>query len=400
MSLEMAEYIEVNLIGITLLLTMLVIDYKNHGSDRNEGHDHFIRMLVYNACILAVDMGIYLLRGTSSLGFSILDHILCSSFFFLHSWFSYEWIRYVIIQLFPRIQLSTRQHILLLLPALVSTFFVAMTPVTGWIYTLSDNDTYHRGPFILITFISSLTYLIASSVLILKEYKNPKASRKPEEYLWLLFLPIPMLIGNLLQLRLYGLSIVWIASAISLLIMFTKMQDNQLSRDGPTGVYNRRQTDAQLRWEMSRLKESDDLLLVAMLDVDHFKSINDTYGHLRGDDALITVASTVVANCRRTDFIGRFGGDEFLLIGHVKSQENANTIFQRLKQALDAKNGSGEYPYSLSLSIGYVLCGPKDEVNADKILDEADKKMYEVKQRRGNGQNPDTDYTGVISKLH
>ena len=83
-------------------------------------------MLVYNACILAVDIGIYLLRGTSSLGFSILDHILCSGFFFLHSWFSYEWIRYVIIQLFPRIQLSTRQHILLLVPALVSTFFVAM----------------------------------------------------------------------------------------------------------------------------------------------------------------------------------------------------------------------------------------------------------------------------------
>lgn len=400
MSLEMSEYIEVNLIGITLLLTMLVIDHRNHGITRSEGHSHFIRMLVYNACILAADIGIYLLRGTSSLGLSILNHILCSSFFFLHTWFSYEWIRYVIIQLYPRYQLNSKQHVLLLLPALISTFFVALTPLTGWIYTLTENNVYHRGPLILVTFFCSLAYLVESSVIICREYWNPKASRRPEEYLWLLFIPIPMLVGNIIQMKLYGLSIVWIASAISLLIMFANMQNDQLSRDALTGVYNRRQTDVQLRWETERLSGSDDLLMVAMLDVDHFKSINDTYGHLRGDEALVTVASTLVANCRRTDFIGRFGGDEFLLIGHVKNQENANTIFQRLKQALDSKNATCEYPYNLSLSIGYILCGSKDEVNADMILDEADKKMYEVKQRRLNGQRqPDTDYTGVISKL-
>lgn len=383
MSLDKMEYIEVSLIGITLLTSIMAIDFKNHRSTKTEGHCHFVRMLSYNTCILAADIGIALSSGYSAPWIGFLDNLFCICFFALHSWFSYEWIRYVMARICARYRLSRKVQLLLLLPALASTLTVLLTPLTGWVYTLTDDNIYHRGPYMLITFISSLIYLLAATIIIYREYRNPRACRKPDEYLWLLFIPVPMLIGNILQLKLYGLSIVWVASAISMMILYAEIQNSQLSLDALTGVYNRRQTDAQLRWEVGKLPECDDFLLVAMIDIDHFKQINDRFGHLRGDEALTVAAAALTANCRRTDFIGRFGGDEFLIIGHVTSAQNADAIFHRVAQDLNRHND--RCPYRLSLSFGYVLCNSQDLRNADQILDEADKRMYQAKQLKSPG---------------
>jgi diguanylate cyclase (GGDEF) domain len=119
-----------------------------------------------------------------------------------------------------------------------------------------------------------------------------------------------------------------------------------------------------------------------------------------GDEALIRVAQTLQENFRKTDFIGRYGGDEFLMIGHIKKQEDAPKIFQRLKNKLDAKNYSGVYPYNLSASIGYVIIDPSAQTTTDQIISEADQKMYEVKTRRAKEyEKMTTDFSGIISKL-
>lgn len=149
-----------------------------------------------------------------------------------------------------------------------------------------------------------------------------------------------------------------------------------------TGLYNRRQTNAQLIWEVNHLHSANYKLAVAMFDVDHFKQINDRFGHLEGDKALANAAKILKRNCRKSDFVSRLGGDEFLLIGHVGNEEDAKSIVRRIKDAFDSANRTQNYPYTLSLSAGLTVCDQDSEATMDSLLNDADEKMYQAKRRK------------------
>lgn len=398
--MEVSQYTEVSLIGVAILVTILMIDRKNHIRKKSDTHQNFINMIIINIAILLFDNSIYLLRGVDTPDMVRLSYALCIVCFILHTWFGYEWFCYVIGFVYPRHQLTKMGRLLSLLPSLLANLLVLLTPLNGWIFYFTSENVYHRGPLMLLTFIIDALYLGVCTVLLIKEYMNPNATRRRSEYLGLLYAPLPMFIGNILQICFYGLTIVWIASAVSLMVLYTEDQNEQSSRDALTGLYNRRQTDAQLSWELSRKRPNDDYLIVSMIDIDSFKKINDTYGHLTGDEALTCVAQILTDNFRKTDFIGRYGGDEFLMIGHTKHKDDAKLIFQRLKKKLDDSNFSGAHPYNLSASIGYVVCEPQAHLTMDDVLSEADQKMYEVKSRRAKEYSKmRTDFTGIISHI-
>lgn len=381
MAIAMYEYIEVNCIGIVLLLTMLFYAMKKHEQEPVGEQFCFNSMLAINAVILLADIGIYLLRGHGVAPLIVLNHVLCIVYFTLQIWFCFFWARYVLLRLYPRYFPGRIKKLLLMLPLAVNTLMAVLSPFTGWYYTLSDKNAYKRGPFLWMAVVISAIYLLLCTIIILREQLHPNRSRDKGEYRTLLIFPIPMIIGNLFQLHFYGLSIVWVCSVISMLLMYLEIQHSQLSRDALTGLYNRRQTNVQLSWELAHLRSSNELLFVAMIDVDHFKQINDRFGHLAGDEALAFIAKALKANCRRSDFIGRFGGDEFLLIGHISKAKDAESIIRRIDLYLDDVNSRDMFTYKLSISAGYSIRGPLDEAAIDAVLDEADGNMYEAKRR-------------------
>ena len=85
-------------------------------------------------------------------------------------------------------------------------------------------------------------------------------------------------------------------------------------RDELTGMFNRRHLMALLNDEKNRASRGGHLFCLAMLDIDHFKNVNDIHGHLAGDAVLLAVATTIQKTMRNTDFCGRYGGEEFLLV--------------------------------------------------------------------------------------
>ena len=201
-----------------------------------------------------------------------------------------------------------------------------------------------------------------------------------------LIFPLPIIIANILQLLCYGLSIVWICAVLSMLVMFIDIQSDQLSRDTLTGLYNRRQSRTQLSWEVKRLHKGSKLLFVIMLDVDHFKQINDQFGHLSGDQALTCVADVLRENCRRSDFACRYGGDEFLLVGHVKNGSDTEIIMKRIDSAIEAVSREKQLPYPITLSMGCSVRRPGSGVTVDVLLDEADRNMYGMKKLKNSGR--------------
>jgi diguanylate cyclase (GGDEF)-like protein len=152
---------------------------------------------------------------------------------------------------------------------------------------------------------------------------------------------------------------------------------DRLARTDPlTGLPNRRVLEERLEEELHRSARSRRPFGLAIIDVDRFKTINDTYGHPAGDEALQRFANVLRAQARHADFVARFAGDEFAMILIDVDPPKARAILERLVEAIrDVRLSSGT---SLSTSAGATLSYPVD--SAESILERADAALYQAKQ--------------------
>lgn len=381
MNLAMAQYIEINSIGLIVLFTMFFYTLKINKDDERKSRVYFLKLLVTNIAILVYDTAIYLFRYHNSQWAMNVNYIICILFFISHSIFGYCWFMYSFSKLYPDYFVSKKAKIFLSIPCILSGILVVTSPFTKMIFYLTDNNHYVRGSFIWIVILLSSLYWLFSLVMILHEMLRPKRLCERYVYIGLLTFPIPTLLGNIVQLKFYGLSVVWICSALSLLILFINLQNHQLTRDSLTGLYNKGCTDKQISWEVSRLKDANYKLVLLVIDVDRFKNINDQYGHLIGDRALLSVADVLRKAASEKDFIGRFGGDEFVLISHIKSNQEIDELIDKINKLVDNHNKEAD-SYRLSLSIGKSVYEKGDVVSSHSAIAKADKDMYKNKQEK------------------
>lgn len=166
-------------------------------------------------------------------------------------------------------------------------------------------------------------------------------------------------------------------------INFMYSQTRYLSlTDALTGLYNRRHFNAELEREFMRSKRYGGNLCIAIIDIDFFKKINDTYGHLCGDYILKEVAYLILENFRKTDMVFRYGGEEFVVIMTETSLENSLIPLERLRKTIENNNFIyKDKKITVTVSIG-VEANQTD--TTDEFLNNADKALYQAKQ---NGRN-------------
>jgi len=157
----------------------------------------------------------------------------------------------------------------------------------------------------------------------------------------------------------------------------------KLSRiDSLTGCYNRGYGLELLDRQMKLSHRSKSPLLLAFLDIDGFKTINDTFGHDEGDKVLKEVANLFKSTLREVDIICRMGGDEFLLIFPDSSLKDASQIKERLNKNLVESNQTLKKPYQIDLSVGLSEYDPDHPLTMDELIRIADQKMYEEKNNK------------------
>ena len=159
----------------------------------------------------------------------------------------------------------------------------------------------------------------------------------------------------------------------------SKMLEQEMLNDPLTGAFNRRAYDRRIKEEMDRYLRYKRPFSLLLFDVDHFKNINDTYGHAIGDKCLIEIIQRIKTNIRASDFLGRYGGDEFAVILPETSSENARIVAEKLRQVV----GKIEFIYNketvrITLSIGVTHATPSD-TSFDFMFERLDKAMYEAK---------------------
>jgi diguanylate cyclase (GGDEF)-like protein len=177
-------------------------------------------------------------------------------------------------------------------------------------------------------------------------------------------------------------------TALALPLMAFSVSENRLrelaERDSLTGLYNRRSLLREGTQAFAKAKAEGSALALLMLDLDHFKRINDQWGHSTGDDVLRIVARTLEDELRDNDTLGRIGGEEFVVVLPLSPGEDFTHIANRLLSAI-ARRGA-EIPghnLELSASLGGILMSPKHRTLAD-MMQQADAALYTAKNKGRN----------------
>jgi diguanylate cyclase (GGDEF)-like protein len=153
--------------------------------------------------------------------------------------------------------------------------------------------------------------------------------------------------------------------------------------DGLTGLLNRRAMEETLLAQMQRSRRTGEPFAVLMLDLDHFKTINDRHGHAVGDRALKHTAAALKAELREVDAVGRFGGEEFLVLMPGATVETALPVAERLRSALVTAPEAEGATLRLSASIGIAQWRESEE-ETSRLLMRADAALYQAKLRGRN----------------
>lgn len=151
--------------------------------------------------------------------------------------------------------------------------------------------------------------------------------------------------------------------------------------DQLTQINNRRAILDRLDYEFQKYQRQPRSLSVLMLDIDHFKAINDTFGHLEGDKMLVAVAQLISRACRQTDSVGRYGGEEFLVVLPETSMDDAKDLAERMRlSVMDCRSKNGD---ALTCSIGVATL--QEGQGILDLIKVADDRVYTAK-RRGRNQ--------------
>lgn len=176
-----------------------------------------------------------------------------------------------------------------------------------------------------------------------------------------------------------------------------KREQTHARFDALTGALNSRSFGLALTRELERSERYPKPFTLAYLDLDNFKTVNDTLGHAKGDEVLQRVVAVLRSTLRKVDVVARLGGDEFALLLPETSLAAAEVTLDKVRRTLLSEMRSQGWP--VSVSIGAVSCG-RDFPEAETLLKQADALMYEVKHGGkdglklevfGSGVNPDVD---------
>jgi len=176
--------------------------------------------------------------------------------------------------------------------------------------------------------------------------------------------------------------------------LFQAQEDNALT-DELTKLPNRRALAQRYLQEMHRARRYHKSIAFLMIDIDHFKHVNDTYGHLEGDAVLHELATILTAGARESDVCARYGGEEFGIILHETTEQGARTLAERIR----AKVAAATFPGGLKLTISIGVAATDEPALFTTLMERADQALYAAKQG-GRNQVRVADMKSTPSKQH
>lgn len=276
-------------------------------------------------------------------------------------------VEYHIHRNFERIKKKSR---ILAIPLIIATILIIINLLgTGIIFDISKENVYTRGPMNFILYIFVFVYYIESIYTVHKA----KYDSILVEFFPIYYFIIPCMIGTMIQGFFFGVSTIWLCVAIAFILVYIENQISVSFIDDLSGLYNRKYMNHYLNKLQS---DKNRHVYGFLLDINEFKAINDTYGYLTGDRALIKFGKILQHSIDKDSVAIRMGGDEFVIFAKLKSDEEALALKKQIKYNVRQFNIKSKEPFHLSFSIGIAKFNGK---NTDAFLSAMDDSMYEAK---------------------
>ncbi len=376
-------YLEINLVSVIITAIILI---KTTGLSRMASQRHF-EMAIFSEIIFFLSDTIFVMMYRAPLlpynSFLIL--LMKNIYFFSTTWMCFSWFLY-----FEHLQgaefVKDRKKVV------QSSFLVIIMGIllivncfTGILFYLDDNGVYCRGSWFVSQYFVSYLYVFITCFRALIKALKPENYTKKELLLTLASFPIAPAVAGIIQYIDPELPVACVTLTIATLILYLNSVDQMISLDPLTQLNNRRQF---MRYADQKLKaqegspQEDLALYLLLMDVNKFKHINDTFGHVEGDEALIRVAQALKRACadmKKRANIARYGGDEFIILLESDQSQEIERLKERIHSILFDLNKEAGSRYPLTVSIGVSVVDREKPLK--EIIEQADQKLYEEKRR-------------------
>ena len=273
---------------------------------------------------------------------------------------------------------SWKKTAIILLPALILIILTATTQKTQFMFHVSETGEFTRGPGYMIQLLISYGYILTSTLMSIRRAVHAIVLQERRLSRTIAHFIIAPLCFGAAQLFLPDMQVLFIGTVVALLSVYISLQEMQIVTDQLTGLNNRSLLDQKIQMAIQLQSRKEDLYLM-MIDANHFKKINDEYGHLVGDKVLMLIADALRRNCGAMDYLCRWGGDEFVLLHKAPRGEGCEKLVQEINAAIAASDA----PCNVSVSIG--VCQYTPEIGgANEFMKAADAEMYRVKAAKGH----------------
>ena len=300
--------------------------------------------------------------------------------YILLSLIAFAWFMYMAASEDMILSMTRKQRILWMLPMTISTVAIVTAYMIAPYFWISEQGELNSWYYPMLL-AAPLFYILSSFVISMRNAARAESREIKKRYRLIGLYPLSVVFFGIVQTVLLDAPLFCFGCTIMMLHFYIQSMQAQISVDSLTRLNNRGQIERYL----SQIKYRENMpIYAAMMDVDHFKKINDTFGHAEGDRALVLIAKTLKQTVGKIGgaFIGRYGGDEFVLIVHSAEEGIMERAAEVLQSIATKKQEENKLLYNLNLSVGYDRLGAAPDT-MENCLKRADEKLYENKRKKG-----------------
>ena len=371
-------YLEINLISIALVA---LIHYKTSGLTKMVSQRNFAMAIDAQLVFFTSDTLFAMMFYDVFPRIPLLMLLSKEAYFMSTSLLCFYWFVYFeLMQDSPFVKNRTRVRISSAL-VWVMALILIINLFTGICFHVDEDGVYGRGPLFIVLYLISYPYVFFTCIRAFVRLFKKQYYAQRRMLIKLALFPVLPAIAGVIQFFIPELPVACAALSISTLIIYIDWTDEMISVDPLTHLSNRKTIDYYYeQWQDN--KEENASLYLLMVDANKFKSINDTYGHLEGDKALVRIAEAMRLALRghnRRFNIARYGGDEFVVLIWGESEVAIENLKARIERTLRRLNKEANSPYDLTVSIGYEKAAP--DMPLKDLIELADEHLYAEKEK-------------------
>lgn len=371
--IDIKEIIVAN--GITVLMIWFLLGCRRRNRESSHTQDRvYDAMCIVNIAGACLETVSFLVDGRTFPGAVAINYLANSLCFLGTVTIGLLWGTYVNMRIFQNRNRTMRDAKFLVIPWAIEVAAVVLTLFgTGFLFSISADNVYQRGPGAPIGYISLMIYFAYSTYVV---------RRTQKQGVNLHFFPIqyfvgPCIAGVVGQFLFYGITTSWISVAVALTFVQMQIYAENIYRDALSGLFNRRYLDCMLEKLGTGAARAKSLYGI-MMDINDFKAINDTLGHSTGDRAIYVLGDTLFRSIPEGAMALRYAGDEFIILLPDADIEKTLATMAAIRAALTALNDSGAEAFTLDAAMGYAQFNPGD--TPETFLRHMDERMYEQKR--------------------